>query len=70
MVANAAGTYVAVSNACTHAGTTLSYRKAYGDFWCSNHNSEFKIDGSLKKAPATTAITKYNAVFDSDKKHT
>lgn len=67
LVANAAGTYVAVSKACTHAGTTLSYRKADGDFWCSNHNSEFKIDGSVKKAPATTAIKKYNAAFDSAK---
>jgi cytochrome b6-f complex iron-sulfur subunit len=65
LVANANGTYIAVSKTCTHQGTTLSYRKAEGDIWCSNHGSEFKTDGSVEKAPATSALKTYKTTFDA-----
>jgi cytochrome b6-f complex iron-sulfur subunit len=65
LVANAGGTYIAVSKTCTHQGTTLAYRKAEGDIWCSNHGSEFKTDGSVEKSPATTALKTYKATFDA-----
>jgi cytochrome b6-f complex iron-sulfur subunit len=65
LVANVGGKYVAVAKKCTHAGTELAYRKAQGDFWCSNHNSEFNLDGSVKKAPAAKSITLYKAEFDT-----
>ncbi len=64
LVANANGIYIAVSKACTHQGTTLSFRKAEGDLWCSSHRSEFKTDGTVKKAPATDALKTFKTTFD------
>lgn len=65
LVANANGKYIAVSKSCTHQGTTLAYRKAEGDVWCSNHGSEFKTDGTVEKAPATAALKTYKTTFDA-----
>ncbi|MCP9765982.1 QcrA and Rieske domain-containing protein [Lacihabitans soyangensis] len=65
LVANANGTYIAVSKSCTHQGTTLAFRKAEGDLWCSNHGSEFKTDGTVEKAPATTALKTYKTTFNA-----
>ncbi|MDP1815910.1 MAG: Rieske 2Fe-2S domain-containing protein [Leadbetterella sp.] len=65
IVANAGGTYVALSKACTHEGTTLAYRKDQKDFFCSNHGSEFGIDGSVQISPATSSLKVYKASFDA-----
>lgn len=65
LVANVNGTYLALSKTCTHQGTTLAYRKAQGDIWCSNHGSEFKTDGSVKNGPASKALKTYMAAFDA-----
>lgn len=65
LVANVNGSYVAVSKTCTHQGTTLSYRKAEGDVWCSNHGSEFKTDGTVEKGPATAALKTFKTTFDA-----
>jgi len=65
LVANANGTYIAVSKACTHQGTTLSYRKAQNDLHCGNHNSEFSITGEVEKAPATMALKTYKTTFNA-----
>lgn len=65
LVANANGTYIAVSKTCTHQGTTLAYRKAEGDIWCNNHGSEFKTDGTVEKSPATTALKTFKTTFDA-----
>ncbi|CAN1574109.1 Rieske domain containing protein [Spirosomataceae bacterium] len=65
LVANANGTYIAVSKACTHQGTTLSYRKAQNDLHCGNHNSEFSITGAVEKAPATMALKTYKTTFNA-----
>jgi cytochrome b6-f complex iron-sulfur subunit len=65
LVANVSGNYIAVSKACTHQGTTLAFRKAEGDLWCSNHGSEFKTDGTVEKSPATTALKTYKATFNA-----
>lgn len=65
LVANVSGNYIAVSKSCTHQGTTLAYRKAEGDLWCSNHGSEFKTDGTVEKAPATAALKTYKTAFNA-----
>lgn len=65
LVANVSGNYIAVSKSCTHQGTTLAFRKAEGDLWCSNHGSEFKSDGTVEKSPATTALKTYKATFNA-----
>lgn len=65
LVANAGGNYVALSKACTHEGTTLTFRKAQGDLLCNNHNSQFATDGSVKVGPATSALKTYKTTFDA-----
>lgn len=52
--------YVALSKACTHAGTTVEYRSSQKDIWCSNHGSVFNNDGTVKNGPAASSLRKYN----------
>lgn len=59
IIANAKGSFVALSKACTHQGTTINYRSGTNDFLCPNHGSQFKTDGSVQKDPATKALTVY-----------
>ncbi|MEI7582632.1 Rieske (2Fe-2S) protein [Runella sp.] len=66
IVANAKGTLVALSKACTHEGTALSYRSAQNDFHCSNHGSEFSTTGAVEVGPATKALAVYQAQLSSD----
>lgn len=54
-----AGTFVALSKACTHQGTTVQYRSASNDFWCSNHGSVFSTTGSVVTGPASAALKVY-----------
>ncbi len=56
--------FIAVASACTHEGTTVTYRSATNDFLCPNHLSEFSDTGAVKKGPATTALKKYNLTVD------
>ncbi len=59
IIVNTGGTYVALSKACTHEGSTISYRSATNDFKCPNHGSEFNLDGSVKLSPATKSLAVY-----------
>ncbi|MDZ7934866.1 MAG: Rieske (2Fe-2S) protein [Emticicia sp.] len=59
IIANAKGTFVALSKVCTHQGTTINYRSGTNDFRCPNHGSEFRLDGSVTKSPASRALTVY-----------
>ncbi|GAB3641790.1 QcrA and Rieske domain-containing protein [Spirosoma arcticum] len=60
------GTYVAMSKACTHAGTDVQYRLAQDDFWCNNHGSEFAPNGSVQVGPATQSLKLYKTVLSTD----
>lgn len=58
------GSFVAVSSACTHQGTTIDlYRKETDDFVCPNHGSVFSSTGAVKEDPATTALKKFNTSY-------
>jgi cytochrome b6-f complex iron-sulfur subunit len=61
------GKFVALSKACTHAGTTVQYRAKEDDFWCSNHGSEFGHDGKVEKSPATTGLKVFKTELTGDK---
>lgn len=60
--------YVALSKRCTHQGTPVGYRKTKGDIQCPNHLSEFKLDGSVQKGPATSPLTVFNTTLSKDGK--
>lgn len=53
------GSYVAVSDVCTHQGATVSFDGS-STFTCPRHGSAFNADGSVKNGPATSALVKYN----------
>lgn len=59
IIANAKGTFVALSKVCTHAGTTVNYRSGTNDFLCPNHGSQFRLDGTVQKDPASRALAVY-----------
>ena len=46
-------------------GTTVDFRSKEGDIRCSNHDSQFKIDGTVKKGPAVKNLDAYKTSFDA-----
>lgn len=66
VIATANKTYVALSKACTHQGTAVTYRSASKDILCPNHLSEFKLDGSVQKGPAASPLTLFKTMLSAD----
>lgn len=66
IIANANGTFVALSKACTHEGTTVTYRNASNDIYCSNHGSQFNVDGTVKTGPAAAKLKVYKTTLSTD----
>jgi cytochrome b6-f complex iron-sulfur subunit len=52
--------FVAVSVACTHQGTPVTYRNTQKDFYCSNHGSRFSTAGAVIQGPANRPLKQYN----------
>lgn len=52
--------YTAVSQACTHQGTTIGFDVTNGNFLCPNHGSRFSTAGAVVNGPATASLKKYN----------
>lgn len=57
------GSFIAVSSACTHQGTTINYRRDTDDFLCPNHQSVFSAVGAVTRGPATAALKRFNTSF-------
>ena len=66
MIANSNSGMIALSKACTHAGTTVQYRIDQDDVWCPNHGSEFTTTGAVESGPAMTELTMYNTALSMD----
>lgn len=66
IIANANAGIVALSKECTHAGTTVQYRKEENDIWCNNHDSEFSPSGVVEKGPAGSALKSYSVSLSMD----
>jgi len=50
------GNFVAVEQACTHAGVAVKYNPATGQFNCPAHGAIFNADGTNPQAPATRPL--------------
>ena len=61
------GNYIAVAKKCTHEGTTVEFEPNDNRFHCSNHGSNFDLNGQVVNGPATSPLTQYNAAFDATK---
>jgi cytochrome b6-f complex iron-sulfur subunit len=54
------GTFIAVSAACTHQGTTVNYVSSTNSFLCPNHGARFSANGTVTQGPAETNLKQYN----------
>jgi len=57
------GSFLAVSAACTHQGTTVQFRGASNDFLCSNHGSVFSAAGQVTNGPASRPLTQFKTTL-------
>lgn len=55
-----ASEFTALSQACTHAGTTVNYQPTAQNFLCPNHGSKFATSGAVLNGPAASPLHKYN----------
>jgi cytochrome b6-f complex iron-sulfur subunit len=62
------GTYIAVSQYCTHAGATVSYQGASG-FFCPAHGSSFSNSGAVTGGPAPSNLKSYNTQLSGSSLH-
>ena len=54
-----AGSYVALSSACTHQGVTVDFQRANNQFHCPNHGALFSLSGMVTQGPAQGALQSY-----------
>src|SRR5260221_14720963 len=52
IVINNNGSYIALSDICTHAGCSVNYDNSSGQVHCPCHNSNFSLNGSVISGPA------------------
>lgn len=53
------GSFIAVSAACTHEGTSVQYVGSRNDLECPSHGATFSTSGAVTKGPARTALKQY-----------
>ena len=58
------GGYIAVSQQCTHQGTTIVYRLSSNDFYCNAHGSSFSATGAVTHGPAGSPLGSYKTTLD------
>jgi cytochrome b6-f complex iron-sulfur subunit len=58
------GSYVAVSQTCTHAGATVQFDGT--QFVCPAHGSTFRTDGSVSRGPAGSSLARYNTSLNGN----
>ena len=62
----AGSTFSALSAFCTHEGCQVSpYNPSTQRIPCQCHGSEFRLDGSVARAPAQRPLQRYTATFDT-----
>lgn len=62
-----AGDFIALSQYCTHQGTSVEYREARNDIYCINHGSRFSTVGKVLAGPASNSLKQFNTSFDATK---
>jgi cytochrome b6-f complex iron-sulfur subunit len=58
-------TFLAVSQACTHQGTTVNFNSNNNTFVCPTHGSVFSSTGGVQQGPAATPLRQYQTSFDA-----
>jgi len=63
------GTYVAVSQGCTHQGATVTYDASSDQFYCPSHGSLFATNGGVTRGPAANPLTVYKTTLTGNTLH-
>ena len=58
-----AGKYIAVSQACTHQGVTVTYDSSAEHFYCAAHGSVFSDSGAVVNGPANKNLQQFNTTL-------
>jgi|ERR1035437_7715139 cytochrome b6-f complex iron-sulfur subunit len=61
--------YIAVAQACTHAGCNVVYELQQNDFYCPCHGSVFTPAGGVSVGPASSALQQFNVVVNGNSVH-
>lgn len=64
VVRTSEATFIALSAACTHAGTTVRYDAAQMELVCPNHGSRFSLEGDVTDGPATAPLSTFATTYD------
>ena len=56
------GTFLAVSQYCTHQGANVFYQSSTNSFYCPSHGSNFNTNGGVASGPASTPLRGYKVV--------
>jgi len=57
---------IAVNPTCTHKGCTVGWEPSTKTFLCPCHESEFEIDGKVRKGAAKKPLTTYTAKIEGN----
>lgn len=58
--------YAAVSQTCTHQGTTIQFELSNNRFHCPNHDSNFTLNGEVINGPATRNLQRLNTYLNGN----
>lgn len=60
------GSYVAVTNKCTHAGGRLVFQNDQQSFRCLSHGAKFDAKGQVLNGPAQDSLRVYDVMVEGD----
>ncbi len=60
------GQIIAVSQACTHEGQSVTYQSNNNQFYCSRHGATFNSAGAVTRGPASTALKQYTVTVSGN----
>lgn len=58
--------FTALSQACTHQGTTVQFQLNNNRFHCPNHGSNFSLQGNVINGPAASPLKKFNTELNGN----
>jgi cytochrome b6-f complex iron-sulfur subunit len=61
-----AGSFIAVSQSCTHQGATIRYEGTNQRFYCPSHGATFSNAGAVTGGPATTSLKQYSTSLNGN----
>ncbi len=66
IVARTPNGFVAVSQTCTHQGSTIYYDLQSNEFFCPAHGSRFSTNGTVINGPAASNLTTYKTSLNGN----